>query len=172
METIGFRKTHPLVLGAAASVMVVSLVGAAAIGGLLPNARSDKTDTPAQSSAPAADSARHGVLRPAARDSACASCGTVESIRAMEIKGNATGVGAVAGGVTGAVVGNQLGRGNGNTAMTTLGAAGGALAFSRASRTALSCNARFACALAPAKVFVHDGWPASAGVRSKSGSTS
>ena len=128
MESAGFRRAHPLVLGAAASVMVVSLVGAAAIGGLLPNARSDKTDTPAQSSAPAADSARHGVPRPAARDSACASCGTVESIRAMELKGNATGVGAVAGGVTGAVVGNQMGRGNGNTAMTILGAAGGALA--------------------------------------------
>ena len=128
MESTGFRKTHPLVLGAAASVMVVSLVGAAAIGGLLPNARSDKTDTPAQRSAPATDSARHGVPRLAARDSACASCGTVESIRSAELKGNSTGLGAVAGGVTGAVVGNQMGRGNGNTAMTILGAAGGALA--------------------------------------------
>ena len=128
MESTGFRKTHPLVLGAAASVMVVSLVGAAAIGGLLPNARPDKTDTPAQRSAPAADSARHGVPRLAARDSACASCGTVESIRAVELKGDATGLGAVAGGVTGAVVGNQMGRGNGNTAMTILGAAGGAFA--------------------------------------------
>jgi outer membrane lipoprotein SlyB len=46
----------------------------------------------------------------------------------VEIKGNASGLGAVAGGVTGAVVGNQIGRGNGNTAMTILGAAGGALA--------------------------------------------
>ena len=108
MESTGFRKTHPLVLGAAASVMVVSLVGAAAIGGLLPNARSDKTDTPAQRSAPAADSARHGVSRLAARDSACASCGTVESIRALELKGDATGLGAVAGGVTGAVAGNEI----------------------------------------------------------------
>ncbi len=128
MEATSFKKTHPLVLGAAASVMVVSLVGAAAIGGLLPSARSDKADPPAQKSAPAADSARHVVPRLAARDSACASCGTVESIRTVELKGNATGLGAVAGGVTGAVVGNQIGRGNGNTAMTILGAAGGALA--------------------------------------------
>jgi hypothetical protein len=59
METAGFRKTHPLVLGAAASVLVVSLVSAAAIGGLLPSARSGNTDTPAQGSAPAADS--HGT---------------------------------------------------------------------------------------------------------------
>ena len=108
--------------------MVVSLVGAAAIGGLLPYARSDKTNTAAQKSAPATDSARHRVPGLAVRDSACASCGTVESIRAVELKGDATGLGAVAGGVAGAVVGNQMGRGNGNTAMTILGAAGGALA--------------------------------------------
>ncbi len=127
MESTGFRKTHPLILGAAASVMVVSLVGAAAIGGLLPEAHSDKADNAAQSSAPAAE-ARHGVPGPAARDSVCASCGTVASIRMVEIKGDATGLGAVAGGVTGAVVGNQMGRGNGNAIMTLLGAAGGAMA--------------------------------------------
>ncbi len=134
MEATSFKKTHPLVLGAAASVMVVSLVGAAAIGGLLPSARSDradtaaKADTPVQKGAPAANSARYGAPRLAARDSACTSCGTVESIRVIQLKGDATGLGAVAGGVTGAVVGNQIGRGNGNTAMTILGAAGGALA--------------------------------------------
>ena len=133
MECPGFRKTHPLMLGAAASVMVVSLVGAAAISGLLPNARSDKADTVAPASAPAADSAvrdvpRIGARDKRARDSACASCGTVESIRMVELKGDASGLGAVAGGVTGAVVGNQMGRGRGNTAMTILGAAGGAFA--------------------------------------------
>ncbi len=127
MESTGIRKTHPLILGAAASVMVVSLVGAAAIGGLLPEAHSDKADSAAQSSAPAAE-VRHGVPGPAARDSVCASCGTVASIRMVELKGNATGLGAVAGGVTGAVVGNQMGRGNGNAIMTLLGAAGGAMA--------------------------------------------
>jgi outer membrane lipoprotein SlyB len=130
MENTGFRKAHPLMLGAAASVMVVSLVGAAAIGGLLPNARSDKTDISAQRTVPAADSVHQVAPRRAARDgdSACASCGTVESIRAIELKGDGTGLGAAAGGVTGAVIGNQIGRGHGNTAMTILGAAGGALA--------------------------------------------
>jgi outer membrane lipoprotein SlyB len=117
-------------LGAAASVIVVSLVGAAAIGGLLPNARSDKTDIPTQRGAPAAGSAHHAAPRLAAGggNSACASCGTVESIHAVELKGDGTGMGAAAGGVTGAVIGNQIGRGHGNTAMTLLGAAGGALA--------------------------------------------
>lgn len=133
MDNTGFKKTHPLVLGAAASVMVVSLMGAAAIGGLLPNARSDKADTPAAApaSAPLAASPAHNTnSRPklSAYSNTCAACGTVESIRSVQLKGDATGLGAVAGGVTGAVVGNQMGRGNGNTAMTLLGAAGGALA--------------------------------------------
>lgn len=130
MESPGFKKTHPLMLGAAASVMLVSLLGAAAIGGLLPNARSDKTDLPVQKSAAVAAGAQRPAPGPtlADRSSACASCGTVEAIRAVELKGDASGLGAVAGGVTGAVVGNQIGRGHGNTAMTILGAAGGALA--------------------------------------------
>jgi outer membrane lipoprotein SlyB len=128
MENTGFRKTHPLLLGAAASVMIVSLMGAAAIGGLLPNAHSDKTEVPASKIAPVAEGARPAAPQIAARDSTCAACGTVESIHAVELKGNASGLGAVAGGVTGAVVDNQMGRGHGNTAMTLLGAAGGALA--------------------------------------------
>jgi len=131
MDSTGFKRPHPLILGAAASVMVVSLMGAAAIGGLLPNARSDKTDTPTSTpaSAPLAASPGHnGRPKLSAYANNCASCGTVESIRPVQLKGDATGLGAVAGGVTGAVVGNQIGRGNGNTAMTLLGAAGGALA--------------------------------------------
>jgi outer membrane lipoprotein SlyB len=113
--------------------MVVSLTGAAAIAGLLPNAHSDKTDTPTSTpaSAPLAANSGHkdnGRPRLSAYENTCAACGTVDSIRSVQLKGDATGLGAVAGGVTGAVVGNQMGRGNGNTAMTLLGAAGGALA--------------------------------------------
>ena len=58
----------------------------------------------------------------------CASCGTVESVRAVTRKGEASGVGAVAGGVLGAAVGNQMGKGDGRKAMTVLGALGGGLA--------------------------------------------
>lgn len=132
MVSTSIRKTHPLVLGAAASVMVVSLVGAAAIGGLLPNAHSDKAgaSAPAPTSVPNTASPGHnnGAPKLAAYANTCASCGTVASIHTLVLKGDATGLGAVAGGVTGAVVGNQIGRGNGNTAMTILGAAGGAFA--------------------------------------------
>jgi outer membrane lipoprotein SlyB len=62
--------------------------------------------------------------RPAAE---CPNCGVVESVRVVEREGSGTGLGAVAGGVLGAIVGNQFGRGNGRAAMTVLGAGGGAL---------------------------------------------
>jgi outer membrane lipoprotein SlyB len=130
MDSTGFGRTHPLILGAAASVVIVSLMAAASIGGLLPNARSDKTDMGSEKSAIAAHRAPHIEFKPASPGGAsvCASCGTVESIRKVQLKGEASGLGAVAGGVTGAAVGSQIGRGNGSTAMAILGAAGGALA--------------------------------------------
>jgi outer membrane lipoprotein SlyB len=59
---------------------------------------------------------------------ACMSCGTVESVREIATPGQGTGLGAVAGGITGAVIGKQFGHGSGKTAMTILGAAGGAFA--------------------------------------------
>jgi hypothetical protein len=45
-----------------------------------------------------------------------------------EVKGEPSGVGVIAGGVTGAVVGSQIGRGDTSTLMAVAGAAGGALA--------------------------------------------
>ncbi|MBE0624366.1 MAG: glycine zipper 2TM domain-containing protein, partial [Burkholderiales bacterium] len=130
MNSTGFARTHPLILGAAASVLVVSLMAVASIGGLLPLARSDKADMGSEKNPPAVHAAPRIEYKPAAAGGAsvCASCGTVESVRRVQLKGDATGLGAVAGGVTGAVVGNQMGSGYGNTAMTILGAAGGALA--------------------------------------------
>src|SRR3954463_11736415 len=111
----GPRRLNPLVAGAAIAVMVFSVLGIAAITGLLPGALSSQK---------AADVAPGAVSKVVA----CPSCGTIESIRSVEVRGDATGLGAVAGGLTGAVVGHQLGNGRGNTAMTVVGAAGGAYA--------------------------------------------
>jgi outer membrane lipoprotein SlyB len=70
----------------------------------------------------------------------CANCGTVESATAVERQGKVNGVavgnttvglGTVAGGVLGGVLGHQVGNGKGQTAMTVLGAAGGAYAGNR-----------------------------------------
>jgi outer membrane lipoprotein SlyB len=52
----------------------------------------------------------------------------VDSIVPVEAKGETHGLGMIAGGVTGALVGNQIGRGNGNAVATIGGAAGGAYA--------------------------------------------
>jgi outer membrane lipoprotein SlyB len=58
----------------------------------------------------------------------CTTCGVVESVQAVQRKGEGTGLGAVAGGVVGGVVGNQIGKGNGRKAMTVIGAIGGGVA--------------------------------------------
>lgn len=78
-----------------------------------------------------------GQVTQAPRAAICASCGTVESVVAVQRHGQVNGVavgsttvglGTVAGGVVGGLLGNQVGRGNGKTAMTVLGVAGGAVA--------------------------------------------
>ena len=67
----------------------------------------------------------------------CADCGTVEAVTPVQRQGDVNGVavgdttiglGTVAGGVVGGLLGNQVGGGSGKTAMTVLGAAGGAFA--------------------------------------------
>ena len=58
----------------------------------------------------------------------CPTCGTVESVHHYNRHGETSGGGAILGGIAGGVVGHQFGHGHGNTAMTVLGAAGGAYA--------------------------------------------
>ncbi len=67
----------------------------------------------------------------------CADCGTVQSVTTVQRQGQVNGVpvgnttiglGTVAGGVLGGLLGNQVGNGNGKTAATVIGVAGGAYA--------------------------------------------
>src|SRR5258705_10450123 len=58
----------------------------------------------------------------------CQSCGVVKAITSYQQKGEASGVGLVAGGVVGGVVGHQSGSGRGNTVATIAGAGLGAVA--------------------------------------------
>lgn len=94
-------RIHALLAGAAVSVMVLSLVGVAAITGYLPGTK-------------------------AWNEARCPDCGVVVAVREVEVKGKGTGLGAVAGGVAGAVVGHEISRGR--DAGTLVGAAGGAIA--------------------------------------------
>lgn len=116
-----FGRLHPLLVIAAVAVTLFSLLGIAAITGFLPAALSGKSDGNAVESPGA-------VPAPRMAAAPCPNCGVVDAIRTVELRGDASGVGAVTGGVAGAVIGNQFGQGRGNTALTILGAAGGALA--------------------------------------------
>jgi hypothetical protein len=117
---------YPLLIIAAISVIIFSVLGAAAIAGWLP--RAESTTGPAQYAERNADSridhrgdGRIADSRPGERKPvACAECGVVDSIAPVEVKGETHGVGMIAGGVTGALIGNQIGRGNGN-AVATIG---------------------------------------------------
>ncbi len=129
-------RSHPLVIGAAAAVLLFSLLGSAALTGILPLGNTTPAESrPADSRAlagkiPLDHPQAHSPARAPVAQAAgpCASCGVIESIRAVEVKGAATGVGAVTGGVAGGVLGNQIGRGDVRTLLTIGGAAGGAYA--------------------------------------------
>lgn len=58
----------------------------------------------------------------------CLNCGVIDSVTAVQRAAPTNGVGAVAGGVLGAIVGNQVGHGGGRAAATVLGAVGGGYA--------------------------------------------
>jgi outer membrane lipoprotein SlyB len=112
-------RIHPLVAGAAASVIVACGVGVAAMTGVLPRTQAEKAE----------------ALPPAAKKE-CAECGTVVSVRLVEQKGEGTGLGAVVGGVAGAVVGHEIT--HGRDVGTVVGAAGGAVAGHQIERQARS----------------------------------
>lgn len=58
----------------------------------------------------------------------CAECGTVTAIKVVEKDGEGSATGMIAGGVAGALLGNQVGGGSGKAIATVAGAAGGAYA--------------------------------------------
>ncbi len=60
-------------------------------------------------------------------ETACYDCATVQSVNPVQVDGNGRVLGTVAGGVLGAVVGSQFGKGDGRTAAGVAGAVGGAL---------------------------------------------
>ncbi|MDB5763917.1 MAG: glycine zipper protein [Herminiimonas sp.] len=173
------NRIHPLVAAASVSVMLVSLVGVAAITGVLPNSNSTVTPAaPTESTAPTQSAplaagapttateskvATNDVAVPAkpaasalvvkhqktAKHSSasgstpdysqqttqvaqapaiCHSCGRVESVHAVQTQAKPSGLGVVAGGVVGGLLGNQVGGGNGRTLATVAGAVGGGFA--------------------------------------------
>jgi outer membrane lipoprotein SlyB len=129
---------YPTMLIAAIAVIIFSVVGIAAMTGLLPSAmsgyRAADDPPPATKRQPpdsprALDAPRPTTTAPAGRAAAaCAECGVVESVRTLERKGEGTMLGAGAGAVVGGLLGDQIGGGTGRTATTVAGAGAGAFA--------------------------------------------
>jgi outer membrane lipoprotein SlyB len=145
------RLQHSKALVAIVAVLGVTVMALAAA--LVVN-RSDAqpggsaaTNEPAQVAKLAADTSKPQAAKPhttptvvaqaSPRANVCAACGTVEAVTPVQRQGKVNGVdvgnttiglGTVAGGVVGGLLGNQVGGGNGKTAMTVLGVAGGAFA--------------------------------------------
>ena len=123
---------YPVMLIAAIAVIVFSFAGIATMMGWLPGAQSQlRPPERSESSArrPAAEGPRAAAPALAA---ACADeCGVVESIRAVETKGEGSGLGAVG------VLGNEVGRGGGRTVATAAGAGAGAYAGHEIERNTL-----------------------------------
>jgi outer membrane lipoprotein SlyB len=151
MNTLPAR-LHPLLVIAALAVILLSIVGAAAIFGRIPGAESKPGDSLAQNTNPnagysnpalpsypnasrplAAEPAASGLAQAPTQAQApapvpCANCGVIESVRVAQVNGRTSGAGALAGGVAGGLLGNQIGHGGGRTVATIAGAAGGAYA--------------------------------------------
>lgn len=144
------NRIHPLMAGAAVSVMLVSIMGIAAMSGVLPNSHASAAQTmpiPAQAPAvapisvpvhqvAAARAARnqgamqktvvhhHPVQHAQAQSSQGYSRAPVYQPPAPAAQNSPVGIGI--GAVVGGLLGNQVGGGNGKTLATVAGAVGGA----------------------------------------------
>ena len=99
--------------------------GAAALTG----ANATATPQGGATQAPAGPAAAQPAPAPEPRQvaQACANCGVIDSYNSVQLQGSTNGVGAVAGGIGGAVLGSKIaGRGN-HTAGGLVGAIGGGL---------------------------------------------
>jgi uncharacterized protein YcfJ len=144
-------RIHPLMAGAAVSVMLVSLVGVAAITGVLPNSHGTAAPAAAAVAAPAAPAAddrigaapvqysapavqRRQVVHAAPARPRPAVYAQAEPVRqyspapvyqqpAPVAQNSPVGIGV--GAVVGGLIGSQVGGGNGRTLATIAGAVGG-----------------------------------------------
>jgi len=135
-------RTNPLVIAAAASVILLSGVGIAKMMNWLPasnpateaeqkakdvaDAEKAEADTKAESEKSADDKAT--AEKTAAKPEVCSSCGVVTDVSAITHEAKPSGLGAVAGAVVGGVLGHQVGGGDGKKVATVAGVVGGAYA--------------------------------------------
>ena len=153
---------HPVLTVAAIAVTVFSAVGVATLTGMIPLSRGNSGEPQLQVEAPkpapapvvTAPKPKAAVKKKPATPAPAPEpiyrepgqpqisqvrpgvLGMVESVREVKEPGEAKGLGVVAGGVAGAVLGHQVGSGRGNKIATLLGAVGGAFAGNRIEKQA------------------------------------
>jgi outer membrane lipoprotein SlyB len=142
MEEQAKTRLHPLIAGASVAVIVAAGVAIAAITGYLPGSKAEM----APEAKPVAPQATAPASRPMEKHhvaakpqhvqvaAACMDCGVIVDVKESEVLGKGTGIGAVAGGVGGAVLGHEIG-GN-SRAGTAVGAVVGAVAGHQIERKA------------------------------------
>lgn len=154
MEGQAVKSTHPLLIVAAISVTVFSLVGIGAMLGWIPTsigtpspvaqapeaqpAPEPEKPAPSQSKPKHVAKAKAPVQvaeavvppppPPGVIKPICNECGVIDSISEVKKEGEGSGAGAVGGAVVGGVLGHQVGSGRGRDLATVLGAIGGGLA--------------------------------------------
>jgi len=146
------HRLHPLLAAAAVSLIVLSGVGIAALTGVLPHSRSSDATAPEAQKAveqavtrpafeaprpkrvarhapprPAQVAATEPPLPPAAQAPLPGVGGVVESVKQVEQKAGTALAGPILGGIAGAVLGHQVGSGNGRAVATVVGAGAGVL---------------------------------------------
>jgi len=142
MEEQAKTRLHPLIAGAAVAVILAAGVAVAAITGYLPGSNAEmappaKPATP-QASHPTQQRQHVAAAKPAESRqhvaAVCPDCGTIVEVKELDVLGKGTGIGAVAGGVGGAVLGHEIG--DGSRAGTAVGAVVGAVAGHQIERKA------------------------------------
>lgn len=116
------RKTTTLALAGAAGLLLAAVPYVIRHTG---SATAPGSATAAAASSPALGAP--GRANEAMAPSPCVDCAEVVAIRTLRKDGDSSGVGAVGGGLVGAIAGHQVGAGRGKEAMTVLGAIGGVL---------------------------------------------
>ncbi|MFN0164254.1 MAG: glycine zipper 2TM domain-containing protein [Burkholderiales bacterium] len=137
---------RPLVWATVVAIILFCATGVAAMLGWLPaswgtpGSLMDPARAPEVSTQPGKRPATRPAAAPVAGKAApapeaaakthakCATCGVVESIREIDVKGEGSGLGAAGGAVVGGLIGSQVGDGRGKQAATVIGAVGGVIA--------------------------------------------
>lgn len=107
METQTNKFPHPLAWVATVTFIVFCSVGVAAFMGCVPT----PTDKPGDNIARDASKANMAYTKAskASRTAVkCVDCGTIQSVREIDTKGEGSGIGAVVGAVGGAVAGHEI----------------------------------------------------------------